>query len=104
MNNFEKLKSMTVSELADWLDKYGQFDGSPWMDWFNEKYCSKCEPIKCTIKDSDKVGIKPLWIERLIECSYCELEHKCKFFEELEDIPDNKETIKMWLMQEANND
>ena len=29
MNNYEYLKSLTIDELADWLDKYGQFDGAP---------------------------------------------------------------------------
>lgn len=90
MTNFEKFKSMAVDELADWLDKYGQSDDAPWATWFNETYCNKCEPIKC----------KPSYLssyDRPIDCAYCELEHKCKYFPELEDIPDNKTIIEMWL-------
>jgi transcription elongation factor Elf1 len=96
MNNFEKLKAMTVGELADWLDKYGQFDGSPWMDWFNENYCSKCESVKCKV--DEKAAFFP---GHTIDCAYCELEHKCKFFPALKDVPDNKMTIEMWLNEEV---
>ena len=30
MNNFEKLQSMSVEELATWLDKYVSYDDGPW--------------------------------------------------------------------------
>lgn len=96
MNNFEKLKSMTVSELADWLDKYGQFDGSPWMDWFNENYCNKCESIKCKVDGKDA-----FWPGYTTDCAYCELEKKCKYFPVLKDVPDNKTIIEMWLNEEV---
>ena len=38
MTNFTKFKIMTVDELADFLDKFGQFDCSPWSKWFGRNY------------------------------------------------------------------
>ena len=98
MNNLEYLQNLSAEELAEWLDEHGQFDGAPWMDWFNKKYCSKCKPIKCKIEGTS-LGITPLYPDREIECSYCELERKCKFFPEFDEAPDNKEIIKMWLLK-----
>ena len=87
---------MNIDELAKWLDEYGQFDGSPWSEWFDANYCKKCKPIKCTIKETS-IGISTIFPGREIDCSYCELEKKCKFFKQLDDIPTNKDIIKMWL-------
>ncbi len=105
MTNFERLQSMTVDELAEWLDKYGQFDKSPWSTWFGETYCDKCAPIKCKYKDAEEtLGFTPYLFGSYngdLDCAYCELENKCRFFPELDDIPDNLETIKMWLMKET---
>ena len=91
MNNFEYLKSLTIDELTDWLDKYGQFEGAPWSDWFDETYCKKCEPINCTISE---------FSNRKIKCSYCELEDKCRFFPDYEHAPGLKEILKLWLLSE----
>ena len=49
MNNFEKLKSMSMEALTDWFDKYIAFDNAPYMFWFDQKYCKNCEPIMCKI-------------------------------------------------------
>ena len=91
MTGFEKFKSMNEEELASWIDKYGQFDNSPWMTWFDKLYCSNCESIICHYKDSS----------REFPCAWCELEHKCKFFPEMKETPDNKDMIKMWLQTEV---
>ena len=39
---FEKMKSMDIEELSEWLDENGQFDNSPWMKWWDENYCNNC--------------------------------------------------------------
>lgn len=96
ITNFEKLKSMTIDELADWLDKYSQYEDSPWATWFNNTYCNKCEPIKCAVDEKNA-----FFPGHTVDCAYCELEHKCKHFPELEDVPDNKAVIKMWLEEES---
>jgi hypothetical protein len=87
MTNFENLRSMTVEQLAEWLDKHGQFDGSPWITWFDEEYCKKCDPVMCKYEDG----------EREFPCAWCELNDGCKYFPDMQDAPDNKEIIKLWL-------
>jgi hypothetical protein len=100
-----KLKNMNLKDLAAWLDEYGQFDGSPWMEWFGSTYCDKCESIKCKYTDAkEKLGISPLSYSGEVDCAYCELNDHCKFFPQIKGIPDNKEVIKMWLNEEADHD
>lgn len=105
MTQFDKLKLMTIDEFAEWLYKHRMFDGSPFMDWFDKIYCLKCEPIKCRYTDAvEKLDISPFY-EKLIDCAYCELEHKCKYFPDMEEVPDMKYIIKLWLnsAEEDNN-
>ena len=95
MNKFKKIKSMSINELAEWIDKYGRFDGSPWMNWWDEHYCNKCESIMCHYPDSN---LK-------FPCAWCELhDGKCKFFPEMTEAPNNKEIIKMWLESEVKDE
>jgi len=90
MTNFERIKSMTIDEMAEWLDKNLVFDGSEAMTRFNERYCSKCEPI---------VG-KPESFNKEVEYCYCELEDKCKFFPNEDGSPSFAFICKLWLMEE----
>ena len=92
MTNFDKFKQMELKEFVEWLDEYGAFDGSPWMKWFDEKYCQNCDSIM-----THPVG----YPNTEIPCSYCELYGNCKFFPDKEDTPDNKEIIEMWLAEEG---
>ncbi len=93
MTNFDKFKQMSLEEFVEWLDTYGAFDGSPWMEWFNEKYCQNCENIMIRPYNDDS--------DIEIPCSYCELKRNCKFFPNKEETPDNKEIIEMWLAEEG---
>ena len=103
MTIYEQFTAMSVEELSRWLDKHGQFDGSPWMLWFEKNYCKKCESIKCSyITAKEKLGIEPFY-ERSVECTYCELEKKCKFFPDIDDVPDNRDIIEMWLKESITN-
>lgn len=89
MNNFDKVKSKNIDEFAEWLDKHG--DDCSWVEWFSKNYCSKCEPVMCHYENS----------EQEFPCCWCELhDNKCKFFPELDEAPDNKQIIKMWLENE----
>ena len=92
MNNFEKLQSMSVEELAKWLDKNVSYDDSPWSDWFDKKYCKNCEDVVCKSPDDSRKYI----------CAYCEIYDCCRFFSDLGDVPDSEETVKLWLEAEAN--
>ena len=96
MNNFEKIKQMPLEEFADWLYEHGMVDDTPWMNWFNENYCNKCESIIVKAEDAEEVlGLKPLY-DKECKCSYCEVyENCCKFFPD--NYPSNKDIIKMWL-------
>lgn len=103
MIQFDLFKAMTLEEFAEWLDKNGQFDGSPWMTWFNSNFCNKCESIECAYSDYWKSDANFSYTGKL-ECSYCELEGKCKFFPEMPDTPSNKDIIIMWLKEPVKND
>lgn len=87
MTNIEKIQKMSIDELATWLDINGNFDNSPWMEWWNNTFCKNCPTEIAYSQDT----------RRPLECSWCELHSKCKFFTDLEDIPDNKSIIRMWL-------
>ena len=102
MNNFEKLQSMSIDELAEWLDQNGIIDNSPWLEDFNDKYCAKCESVMCKYEDAEKaVGFKPLFSDDEIECAYCEVYKKCRYFEEMDEVPDGKEMVRLWLEEEV---
>lgn len=102
MNNFNKLKAFNINQLAEWLDENGQFDTSPWLKWFAQKYCNHCESIECKYAEAkEKLGIEPFFMDDTIECAYCEIYGNCRFFKEFEDVPDNREMIKMWLETEV---
>lgn len=105
MTNFKRLQTMTVDQLAAWLDENGIFDNSPWNDWFNKRFCENCESIELNYEDSkDKLGIELFSYEGAAECAYCECHDHCRFFPEIKDIPDNRKVIEMWLIEEAENE
>lgn len=91
MNIFESIKSKNIDELADWIDKHFDFDNAQYWQWWDDKYCSKCESETFTYVDNGNKG----------ECAYCELNGNCKFFKDMRKIPDNKQIIKMWLESEC---
>lgn len=91
MNNYTRIVNKSVGELTEWLDKYGSLEETPWIKWFSNKYCEKCLVEEIRFSESDK----------RTPCSWCEIHHKCRFFQDKEEIPDNKEIILMWLMEDA---
>lgn len=93
MTIFESIKSKNIDELAEWLDEYGLYDGSPWIDWWDKKYCCKCIP---ELKHNEIFGNED-------EYGWCELHKKCKYFQDMDNIPNNKQIIKMWLENEDYN-
>jgi len=94
MTVFENIKNKNIDELVDWIDEYFVFnDDTPYLKWWETNYCNKCKPEVVYEKDLD--------FEHM--CAYCELNNKCRFFQDMDDIPDNKQVIKMWLESEAIN-
>lgn len=91
MNNYEKLQSLSIELFAEWLDANGMWDNSPWSTWWNDNFCAKCEDVTAYVPDWDR------------ECDFawCELEHKCRFFQEMDEEPSSKDIIKLWLESEV---
>lgn len=100
MTNYEKIKSMSEEELANFLVRYTE---APWMDWWDKNYCSKCETVRLTQEESQKyLGIKPF--REIIEAGYCEVHDRCRYFVELDHCVTNKEIIELWLKKGYNNE
>lgn len=91
MTNFEKLKSMNEEEISEFLDSIANIYDSPWIVWFNKKYCENCETIKRYTRYPDIC----------CDCTYCEVNGNCRYFQDKDDIPDNKEMIELWLASEG---
>lgn len=90
MNNFEKLQSMSIDQLAEFLDANCHDDAIYWK-WHDKHYCKKCEPVM----EYDA------FYDRMCKRAYCEIHNKCRFSPENESLLDGKETIRMWLESEA---
>lgn len=100
VDNYSYLQSLSLDDFAEWLDKHGQFDDSPWIAWFNETYCLKCESVELSADDvRDKLGIDPFYLGN-VAYSYCELNKNCKYFPNMEEPPSTIDIIKLWLKQE----
>ena len=81
MKNIDKLKSMTIDELAEYIAENWIHDNDPVITWFDENHCKKCDSV---IIDSS-------------EYAWCEVHKKCPFFLQLNGMPENKDMIKLWL-------
>lgn len=102
MTNFEEINSKNIDEFAEWLDKHGIYDGSDWDKWFNKNYCQKCEAIIMPREEYARiVGWSYSGYRGNIECAYCEVNGKCRYFQDMDKIPNNIEVIKMWLETEV---
>lgn len=87
MTNYEKLKSLSREELIAWLSQNGSIDDSPWLHWFNSTCCANCECVK-QMSPNEKFEY---------ECSYCEVEHKCRYFPNKSSEPTDEDILNMWL-------
>ena len=86
MNIFESIKQMDIDEFVEWLDKCSYTDYAPWIRWWDDNHCRQCESI--FFEDH--------------EYAWCELnDGKCKFYPDMETMPDIKDIIKMWLESEC---
>ena len=97
MTNFEMIKSKNIDEFAELLSEHFGYDDAPWWKYFDNNYCKGCKPeIVLTESLNRKIDS-----DREVEYAWCELNHKCKFFQEMDEIPDEKQIIKMWLLSEC---
>ena len=85
--NYEKIKEMSIQKLAEWLDEYSAFEGTPWGKDFDKTYCQNCETV---------------YNDFGTPCSYCELSEgeECRFFPNKKLI-NNLDIIKLWLKKKA---
>lgn len=91
MTKFEDFKSKNIDELVDWIDENFAFDTAPYMWWFDNEFCKRCQPEE--VYDVDH--------STNMECAWCEISGKCKFFNDMDEVPYAKQIIKMWLESEA---
>lgn len=89
MNIYEKIKTMNIEELTEYIYQCRQLDHTPWVNHFNSCYCENCEAIEC-----EQDGKTELY-------AYCELHDSCKFFPDLNYAPELKDMIKLWLESEV---
>ena len=90
MTVFDSIKNKNIDELVDWIDKYIDFDTAPYWKFWDKNYCSKCEPLIASNDEYNKM-----------EFAYCEVNNNCRYFKDMEEIPNRKQTIKMWLESEC---
>ena len=101
MTRFDKFTTSSIDSLAEWINEYGAHDASPWITWFDNKYCSICPYVVIDKKDSlEKLGFELMWEDRTT-CSHCEVYKKCRYFPDMKESPSNTEIIKMWLESEV---
>lgn len=101
MNFYKQLTSMPLEELAKWIDEHGQFDDSPWMKWFDQRYCSICPAVEIKREDSlHTLGFEPFYGSTSM-CAYCEVHKKCKYFPDMAAVSSNTDIIEMWLKEEV---
>ena len=91
MTNFEKLKSMNEKEISEFLDSNISIDDNPWTVWFNKRYCENCETIRGYSLIPDVYD----------DFTYCEVNGNCRYFQDKDDVPDDKEMIELWLESEG---
>ena len=91
MTVFDSIKNKNIDELAEWLDEHCIIDNAPWDKWYNKNYCNKCAP---------EIG-HVIELDRDCEFAWCEIHKKCKYFQDKDDILDDKQIIKMWLESEV---
>ena len=91
MKVFDSIKSKNIDELAEWLDKHCDFDSALWWKYWDKNYCNKCESV---VTGTNVFGYP-------LEHAYCEINNNCRFFKDMDDIPDSKQIIKMWLESEC---
>lgn len=91
MTNYEKLRSKSVSELAEWFAEQFEYEYTPWDRWFNENYCSDCEPVIARLFEDNSEH----------ECSFCEVNgDTCRYFPSKDILLDLPLLIETWLKSE----
>lgn len=97
MTNFEMIKSKNIDEFIELFSEHFRYDNAPWWKYFDDNYCRGCKPVTTLVESTNR----EIDEDKEMEYAWCELNHKCKFFQEMDEIPDEKQIIKMWLLSEC---
>ena len=92
MTVFEQIKNMDIDEFTAWITVNWLYSGDLVIDWWDKTYCRKCKPEKITFPN----------IDHEYECSYCGEYDKCRYFTELDKMPDDLMRVKLWLQSHVN--
>ena len=90
MTVFENIKSKNIDGFAEWLNEHGKQDCALWDNWFDNQYCSRCNAEEVYDVDRDFYN----------DYAWCEISGKCKFFQDMDEVPWGKQIVKMWLESE----
>lgn len=90
MTGYEKIKAMSINEIADFLAEiFKSGDENTITKWFNQNYCDK----KCqTVKIIKSIDFPSLVVEEWNECDF---EGNCPYYKTDKDI------LKLWLEGEV---
>ena len=89
MTGYEKIKAMTIEEIADFLSEiFYSCNENDITNWFEQNYCDKCPTVK------------------IIKCVDCpnlvnEEWHECEFEGNCPHYKTDKDMIKLWLESEV---
>lgn len=91
MTEFERINAMNIDEFVDWFVANCMHDGDPAITWWDKTYCKNCESVE----------VEGLVLGTTMECAWCEVNNKCKFFKDMDNIPNSKQMTKIWLQSEV---
>lgn len=91
MTVFDQIRKMNIDEFAEWFNDHCSHDTDPCVEWWNNTYCKNCNPELGTIEGT----------QTPLEFAWCELHKKCRFFPNMECIPDSLEMTKIWLKSKS---
>ena len=93
MTVFDNIKFDNIDKFAAWLHNLSDQSFPPWDEWYGHKYCDNCDAV---VKWNGY---------RNCEYSWCELhDGKCKFFQDMDEVPWGERLIKMWLESESDEE
>ena len=66
--------------------------GPVWMKQFDEKYCKNCADVIAEYE-----GDSLMHLNKKSVFSYCEVYNKCKYFQEMDELPSASDILSIWL-------
>lgn len=79
LTNFEKLKNLSMEEMAEFLSDQMELEGTVYDQWMVDTFCNNCP-------DEEDYDGSP--------ASFCETNHDCPYGLYL---PSNKDLVMRWL-------